>query len=137
VNKQRGSFHARVRIQRTLTCIDYGKPSLPDSPGRRRAAGIIRLTKVAVEALRGHLERQLWEKEALGDLYVDQGLVLTTAAGTSINSSNIRQRSLALLLKRASLPHIRFHDLRHTCATLLLSKASTPSSYRSYSGTPR
>jgi integrase len=79
-----------------------------------------------VEALRGHLERHLWEIEALGDLYVDQGLVLTTAAGTPINPSNIRQRSLALLLKRAGLPHIRFHDLRHTCATLLLSKAVHP-----------
>jgi integrase len=79
-----------------------------------------------VEALRGHLELQLREIEALGDLYVDQGLVLTTAAGTPINPSNIRQRSLALLLKRAGLPHIRFHDLRHTCATLLLSKAVHP-----------
>jgi integrase len=30
------------------------------------------------------------------------------------------------LLKRAGLPEIRFHDLRHTCATLLLSKNVNP-----------
>jgi integrase len=30
------------------------------------------------------------------------------------------------LLRRAGLPQIRFHDLRHTCATLLLSKNVNP-----------
>ena len=30
------------------------------------------------------------------------------------------------LLKRAGLPQIRFHDLRHTCATILLSKNVNP-----------
>jgi len=52
--------------------------------------------------------------------------VFTTEAGTPINPSNLRQRSFAPLLKRAGLPHIRFHDLRHTCATLLLSKDVHP-----------
>ena len=33
---------------------------------------------------------------------------------------------LEKILKCASLPHIRFHDLRHTCATLLLSKGVHP-----------
>ena len=50
----------------------------------------------------------------------------TTEAGTLINPSNLRQRSLALLLNKAGLPHIRFHDLKHTCATLLLSKGVHP-----------
>jgi integrase len=30
------------------------------------------------------------------------------------------------LLERAGLPKLRFHDLRHTCATLLLSKNVNP-----------
>jgi len=38
----------------------------------------------------------------------------------------VRQRSFAPLLKRAGLPHMRFHDLRHTCATLLLSRGVHP-----------
>ena len=37
-----------------------------------------------------------------------------------------RQRSFKPLLKRAGLPHMRFHDLRHTCATLLLSRGVHP-----------
>ena len=90
-----------------------------------------------MEALRGHLERQLWEIEALGDLYVDQGLVLTTAAGTPINPSNIRQRSLALLLKRAGLPTSGFMTSGTPAPPCYCQRPSTPSSYRSYLGTPR
>ena len=53
-------------------------------------------------------------------------LVFTTETGTPINPSNLRQRSFVPLLKKAGLPHIRFHDLRHTCATLLLSQNTHP-----------
>ncbi len=84
------------------------------------------LTPQAVEALREHLMRQMVDIEHLGDLYKDQGLVFTTDTGGPINPSNLRQRSLSPLLKKAGLPHIRFHDLRHTCATLLLSKNTHP-----------
>ncbi len=66
------------------------------------------------------------EIERLGDLYQDGGLVFTSAGGTLINPSNLRQRSFVPLLKRARLPQIRFHDLRHTCATLLLCRNVHP-----------
>jgi len=79
-----------------------------------------------VKAVRRHLERQLEEIEERGDLYKDQDLVFTTGTGTPINPSNLRQRSLVPLLKKAGLPHIRFHDLRHTCATLLFGKGVHP-----------
>ena len=42
--------------------------------------------------------------------------------GTPLNRHNLAYRSFKHLLKRAGLPNMRFHDLRHTCATLLLSK---------------
>ncbi len=66
------------------------------------------------------------EIERLGDLYRDDGLVFTTEVGTLINPSNLRKRSSASLLKRAKLRRIRFHDLRHTCATLLFSRNVHP-----------
>ena len=39
---------------------------------------------------------------------------------------NLRERSFFPLLARAGLPRIRFHDLRHSCATLLLSEGVHP-----------
>ncbi len=60
--------------------------------------------------------------EQIGSLYQPGGLVFATERGTFINPSNLRNRSFKPLLKRVGLPPIRFHDLRHTCATLLLSR---------------
>jgi integrase len=43
-----------------------------------------------------------------------------------LNPENLVKRSFKPLLECAGLPSIRFHDLRHTCATLLLSKGVNP-----------
>jgi integrase len=116
--------NAVVSVRRTLTRsggkVTFGEPKTSKS---RRS---IRLAPQATEALRAHLERQLRGMEILGDRYRDQGLVFTTDTGAPINPSNLRQRSFAPLLKRVGLPHMRFHDLRHTCATLLLSRGVHP-----------
>jgi integrase len=45
-----------------------------------------------------------------------------STTGFRINRHNLTQRSFKPLLKGAELPQIRFHDLRHTCATILLSR---------------
>jgi integrase len=46
--------------------------------------------------------------------------------GTPLDRHNLCQRSFKPLLKKAGLPGIRFHDLRHTCATLLLTRGVHP-----------
>jgi integrase len=84
----------------------------------------VRLTADAVAALRGHLERQVGEMDRLGPLYRPGGLVTANEVGGIINPPNLRNRHFARLLERAGLPKIRFHDLRHTCATLLLSRVN-------------
>jgi len=84
------------------------------------------LTSAAADALRSHLERQLEEIEQMGSLYQPGGLVFATVTGTLINPSNLRNRSFKPLLKQANLPDICFHDLRHTCATLLLAQGTHP-----------
>jgi len=43
-----------------------------------------------------------------------------------MNAKNLTSRSFKPILKRAGLPDIRLHDLRHTCATLLLSRGVHP-----------
>lgn len=79
-----------------------------------------------MQALKDHLSRQLDEIERIGSLYQPGGLIFATRTGTIINASNLRNRSFKPLLKRAGVRPIRFHDLRHTCATLLLSKDVNP-----------
>ena len=116
--------NAVVGVRRSLT--RSGGRVVFDSPKTKKSHRSIRLTPQAVEALRSHLKRQLRDMEILGDHYQDQGLVFTTDKGGPINPSNLRQRSFAPLLKRAGLPHQRFRDLRHTCATLLLSRGVHP-----------
>lgn len=61
-----------------------------------------------------------------GVLYQDEELVFASEIGTSLEPSNIDRRSFKPLLKKAGLPDIRFHDLRHTCATVLLSEGVNP-----------
>jgi integrase len=95
-------------------------------PKTKNSRRTIRLTKGTVSALRVHLSRQLEEMEEMGSLYQPGGLIFATEAGTIINPSNLRNRYFKPLLERAGVAPIRFHDLRHTCATLLLSKNVNP-----------
>jgi integrase len=86
----------------------------------------VRLTNGAVEALKRHSERQAQEMVKMDTLYGDQGVVFASEVGTPLNRHNVTQRSFKPLLHNAGMPVIRFHDLRHTCATLLLGKGVHP-----------
>jgi integrase len=55
-------------------------------------------------------------------MWRENGLVFATEIGTPLNRHNLTQRSFKPLLERTGLPLIRFHDLHHTCATILLSR---------------
>jgi integrase len=82
--------------------------------------------RVLLESARSRFSRlsHLWvdEIDRAGSLWRENGLVFATKIGTPLNRHNLTQRSFRPLLAKAGLPQIRFHDLRHTCATILLSK---------------
>ncbi len=82
----------------------------------RRTVG---LPRRAVEALRSHSTRQAKERLAAGSLWQDEGLVFTNTTGGPLDAQNIVNRHFKPLLSRAGLPPIRFHDLRHSCLSLL------------------
>jgi integrase len=87
-----------------------GKINTPKTARSRRG---IELPRLASHALKRHPKDGEW--------------VFCTRVGTSVSVHNLHNRSWKLLLKRADLPQsIRFHDLRHTCATLLLFKGMHP-----------
>jgi integrase len=77
--------------------------------GRRR----VPLAPVTVAELSAHRARMLREGHG-------SPLVFCTTDGTQLRKSNVLRRHFAPALKRAGLAGVRFHDLRHTCATLLL-----------------
>ncbi len=84
----------------------------------RRTVG---LSQRAVGALRSHRKRQLEEKLRAGSKWQDNGLVFTNSKGMPLEAQNVVNRSFKPLLKKAGLPSIRFHDLRHSCLSLLAS----------------
>jgi integrase len=59
-------------------------------------------------------------------MWCENGLIFESEAGEPLDRRLITTHRFKPLLKRAELPQIRFHDLRHTCATLLLSKNVNP-----------
>jgi integrase len=92
----------------------------------RRGRRQVNLTPRTVRTLRTHRKRQLEEKMHLVGLYEDSDLIFATHSGTPVNPENLVKRSFKPLLRESNLPDIRFHDLRHTCATLLLGRGVHP-----------
>jgi integrase len=86
----------------------------------------IRLTTSSVDALKRHRAAQNEEKLRLGSLWLERDLVFASLTGGPLDVGNLVNRSFYPLLERAGLPRIRFHDLRHTCATLLLTQNVNP-----------
>jgi integrase len=111
-----------VQIRRTLSLTKSGHVFELPKNGKGRS---VELTQDASEALKRHLTRQLEDIEALGDDYQDQGLIFPGEKGQPMRPWTLTGK-LERSLKHVGLPHIRFHDLRHTCATLLLSKGVHP-----------
>jgi integrase len=115
----------RLSVSHTLTTPKGGRRLGP--PKRNRSRRSVKLTAGATKALTAHRERQLEERVKLAELWQDHGFVFTTQVGTPLNRHNFFRRCFKPLLEEAGLPrNVRFHDLRHTCATLLLSKNVNP-----------
>jgi len=114
-----GTLQVRQQLQRI-----GGKLELVE-PKTRKARRTVALPSIAVAALRAHRARQNAERLALGEAWVDSGLVFTSEIGTPLDPDNLK-RSWYALRERAKLKTLRFHDLRHACATLLLAQGVHP-----------
>jgi integrase len=113
-----------LRVKRQLQRIREGGGLVFSEP-KNASRRTIDHPQKALEALRSHRKRQLEEK-LRAIIYEDSGLVFATTVGTPVDAQNVINRHFKPLLKRAGLPDIRWHDLRHTCATLLLSRGTHP-----------
>lgn len=84
-------------------------------PKTARSQRTLPLPGFCVQALKEHRDRQGNEQADAHAWPNDWGLVFTTLVGTPIEPRNLN-RHLDALIRRAGLPRIRFHDLRHAAA---------------------
>jgi integrase len=113
-----------LRVNRQLQRIREGGGLVFSEP-KNASRRTIDLPQRGLEALRTHRKDQLEEKlRAMA--YEDSGLVFATGKGTPQDAQNVINRHFKPLLKQEDLPLIRWHDLRHTCATLLLGRGVHP-----------
>lgn len=73
------------------------------------------------EYLKSLKERQNEKRKCFGEAYIESDFVCCWDNGEPLKVNYI-SHAFSDLLKNNNLPHIRFHDLRHSCATLLLSQ---------------
>jgi integrase len=112
VDLDRGVLRVRQALQRAGGVLRLG-PVKSDGSAR-----FVAMPTPCVEAFRRHRERQDAEGVAAGPRWHDSGLVFTTPIGTPMEPANVN-KIFAGLCTRSGVRHIRFHDLRHSCATLL------------------
>jgi integrase len=112
-----------LQVRRTLSEPKGGYIFEAPKSGKGRN---VRLTRKATAALREHRKRQLEDRMQKAGLWQEQGLVFPSSIGTPTLGGNLN-RAFKATLQRAGLPKCtRFHDLRHTCATLLLRQGVNP-----------
>lgn len=115
-----------LRIRQQLQVVNKRLVLQPLKTDKSRRT--LALPKVCVDALRTYRTRQLEQRLKAGGDWVDEGLVFTTARrgkgrrlGTALHPRNVL-RILHALLAAADLPRARFHDLRHSAASLLIAE---------------
>jgi integrase len=97
-----------------------GKGYLEFEPKTSKSRRKIVLPSFVCEALKQHRTRQIEGRLKAGTRWRDHDLVFCNIYGDYLDPAHLRQR-FHRLLKEANLPDIRFHDLRHSAATILLS----------------
>ena len=107
--------------------MSFGGGWYYDEPKTPRSRRNIPLPATTLRALMEHRRRQSEARLKAGPDYQNNDLVFATGEGTPLLLRNLIRRHFRPVLKRAKLPEtLRLYDLRHTCATLLLSAGVHP-----------
>ena len=115
INLEEGS----IQVMRTvdyITHYGYVETEPKTAKGRRK----VLLSSFVVEMLNAHRLVQMEERQRAGEKWIDKNLVFCGLLGDFFNP-NYLLRVFKKILEAAGLPRMRFHDLRHSAATILLS----------------
>jgi integrase len=120
VDFEAGTLRVRQTLGRVSGAFAIGEPKSRNS--RRTLA----LPEFALAALKSHKVRQTEDRLKAGALWCNGlNLVFTTPLGEPLNPSSLTRR-FRLALTALKLPQMRFHDLRHSCAALLIAEGVHP-----------
>src|SRR5258708_24951597 len=119
VDLQLGTLQVTKQLQRM-----NGEFQLVE-PKTKRSRRTLALPGIAVRELRDHHARQQRECDLGGDGWNHLDLVFTRGDGEPLDGTVVSHQ-FHRLLDRAGLPQRRFHDLRHSCATLLEAQKVSP-----------
>ncbi|MET7309613.1 site-specific integrase [Streptomyces sp. NPDC005134] len=115
-----GQLRVRRNLQRIKRELLFGTPKTA------RSIRTVSLPKRCVDALRAHQAMQAQEQKVAGEKWQPpanqpKGLVFTTANGRATDPRSLN-RMLTIVCRNAKVRRVRVHDLRHTCASLLLAQ---------------
>ena len=105
-----------LAVRRARVAAGYDVFEGETKNGRAR---LVRIPEGAVAALRRHRKAQLEERLAWGASWTDSGYVFTCEDGRPLHPHSLTD-AFERRVRVIDVPVIRLHDLRHTCATLLL-----------------
>jgi integrase len=114
-----GELRVAQALQRVNGRLQFVEPKSITS---RRT---VRLPNTVIRALRSHRVRQLEERLLAPDRWEKSDLVFTTSFGSPLDGRSVTRRFQAAL-EKAGLPRLRFHDLRHTAASIMLAQGISP-----------
>ena len=115
--------NARLSVRRAL--VPTNREVVISEPKTAKGRRVVALDPVTVEVLKSQAARQLEEQQLWDDAWVDSGLVFTAENGDALDPESV-SRYFRQAVKKALLPTIRLHDLRHTHATLALQAGVHP-----------
>lgn len=115
VDLDRGLLQIRHSLDRT------SRPWRLETPKTDRSRRSLTVPAVCRLALAAHKERQAEERIFQGSRWQHHDFVFSSSIGTPLDCNNVLKQFRAIL-KQAGIAERCFHDLRHTCATLLLSQ---------------
>ncbi|MCX5362371.1 site-specific integrase [Streptomyces sp. NBC_00124] len=120
VDLTNGQLRVRRNVQRIRRELLFGTPKT------MRSVRTVPLPRHCVRALTKHREQQERERKVAGKKWQPvpgqpDGLIFTTVTGRVTDPRGLN-RMLTILCRDAHVPRVRVHDLRHTCASLLLAQ---------------
>jgi integrase len=109
----------RIAIRRSLT------PDLRFEEPKSGSARTLGLDERTAMVLREHRRHQAAERLAMGRAYAEHDLLFANHLGEPLHAGSISQQ-FAVRVRRAGVPKLRMHDLRHTHASLMLAAGVHP-----------